>query len=183
MRFAVTLVQPAFERVVEPYLDNLRKLGVQATMKVVDDSVYEQQMRTFDFEMVVGSFPESQSPGNEQRDFWHSESAGVEGSRNVIGIRNPAVDKLVEAIIGAPDRKTLLTATHALDRVLWHEHYLVPNWFNTTHRVTHWERLGQPRTLPLYYAPQQLLRFWWADAARAADLKRAMDANAPLRAR
>ncbi|MBI4082304.1 MAG: ABC transporter substrate-binding protein [Candidatus Lambdaproteobacteria bacterium] len=183
MRFTVTLVQPAFERVVEPYLDNLRKLGVQATMKVVDDSVYEQQLRTFDFEMVVASFPESQSPGNEQREFWHSDSAAVEGSRNIIGIRNPAVDRLVEAIIGAPDRQTLVTATHALDRVLWHEHYLVPNWYNTTHRVTHWDRLGQPRTLPLYYAPQQLLRFWWADAARAAALRRAMAGDGPLRAR
>jgi len=137
MRFTITLDQPDLQRLTEPYLDNLKKLGVQANMKIVDDSVYERLIRTSDFDTVVGVFSQSQSPGNEQRDFWHSSSADEEGSGNIIGIKHPAVDALVEAIITATSRADLVTAVHALDRVLWHEHYVVPHWFIANHRVTY----------------------------------------------
>jgi microcin C transport system substrate-binding protein len=177
MRFVVTLVSPAFQRIVEPYLVNLSKLGVQASMKVVDESIYEGLIRTHDFDMVVETFGQSQSPGNEQRDYWHSEAADVEGSRNIVGIKNPAVDALVEAVITAPTRQELVTATQALDRVLWHEYYVVPQWFIDSHRVTYWNKFSYPKTLPLYYNPLGHLMYWWVDADKARELAAAMAAN------
>ena len=182
MRFTITLVSPAFERITEPFLDNLRKLGVKASMKVVNDAVYEGMLRTHDFDMVVSSFGQSLSPGNEQRDFWHSESAGREGSRNLMGIQSPAVDALVEAVIKAPDRKALVTATRALDRVLWHGHYMVPHWFIARHRITYWNKLSHPETLPLYYNPFGFLLYWWADAGKERALQAAVQADKPVAA-
>jgi microcin C transport system substrate-binding protein len=180
LRFTVTLVQPAFQRVVEPYLNQLRKLGVQADMKVVDDAVYQRLMDTKDFDMVVHSFPESQSPGNEQREYWGSAAADQEASRNVIGIKNPAVDALVEKIVAAENRADLVTATQALDRVLWHEHYVVPQWYINSHRVTYWNKLRHPARLPLYYTPFSWLAYWWVDPAQAQALEAAIQANRPL---
>jgi len=180
LRFVVTLVQPEFQRIVEPYVDNLRKIGVQASVRVVDDAVYERLIDAKDFDMIVHSFPESQSPGNEQLEYWGSESANQNGSRNVIGIRNPAVDALVGRIIKAGDREALLTATRALDRVLWHEHYMVPQWYAAAFRVTYWNRLSHPARLPLYYNPLQYLMWWWYDARKAAALDAAMAADRPV---
>jgi microcin C transport system substrate-binding protein len=181
MRFTVTLVQAGFQRIVEPYLDNLKKLGVQTSMQVVDDAVYERLWRTHDFDMVVASFGQSQSPGNEQRDYWHSETADAEGSRNIIGIKHPAVDALVEAIISAGTREDLLTATHALDRVLWHEHYVVPHWYIAVYRLTYWNKLSYPKTLPLYFSPMGHLMYCWIDPAKAQALEAALAANQPLK--
>jgi len=181
LRFVVTLVSPAFQRVVEPYVDNLKKIGVAASMRVVDDAVYERLINSKDFDMIVHSFPESQSPGNEQLDFWGSASANQEGSRNVIGIRNPAVDALVEHIVQARSRESLITATRALDRVLWHEHYMVPQWYIAIHRVTYWNRFSHPARLPLYYNPLTYLPWWWYDPAKAAALEAAMKAGTALR--
>lgn len=180
LRFVVTLVVPAFQRVVEPYLDNLKRIGVQATMRVVDDAVYERLINTKEFDMIVHSFSESQSPGNEQRDYWGSESARQDGSRNVIGIRNPAVDALVEHIIQAHSRESLVTATRALDRVLWHEHYMVPQWYIATHRVTYWNRISHPARLPLYYNPLSYLQWWWVDPVKSAALDAAMKAGSAM---
>ena len=180
MRFTVTLVTPTWLRIVEPFLSNLKKLGVQGEMRVVDNAIYERIVRTKDFDVIVATFGQSQSPGNEQRDFWHSTSADEEGSRNVIGIKNPAVDALVDAIIIAPSRAKLVTATHALDRVLWHEHYVVPHWYIAAHRITYWNRFAYPETLPLYFNPFIHLMFWWEEPARAEALEAAMQADRPL---
>jgi microcin C transport system substrate-binding protein len=180
LRFTVTLDSPAFQRVVEPYLNNLQRLGVQADMKVVDDSVYQRMVDTKDFDVIVNRFGQSQSPGNEQRDYWHSEAADQEASRNVIGIKHPAVDRLVEAIIEAPSRAALLTATHALDRVLWHEYYLVPQWYINYHRIAYWNKFGHPKTLPLYYNPFTELMYWWIDPAQARALEAAVKADKAL---
>jgi len=130
--------------------------------------------------MIVDSFPQSQSPGNEQRDYWESASARQEGSRNAIGIQNPAIDALVEALITAPSREVLITATHALDRALWYGYYVVPHWYIASHRVTYWNRLAHPATLPLYFNPENFLMFWWQDAAQAKRLAAAMAAGKPL---
>ncbi|MDH4246634.1 MAG: extracellular solute-binding protein [Deltaproteobacteria bacterium] len=159
MRFTVMLDSPAFERITEPYLNNLKKLGVQADMKVVDSAVYEQKVRTFDFDMIVDVFGQSQSPGNEQREFWHSASAGQEGSRNTAGLRNPGVDALVDAVITANNRATLTIAVRALDRALWNEYLAVPHWFIASHRVTYWNKLRYPKTLPKYFNPLSHLSF------------------------
>src|SRR6185295_15380635 len=112
------LVQPDFERIVLPYKNALEKLGVKASVRIVDTSQYQRRHDVFDFDIIISNFAQSMSPGNEQRDYWGSEAAGKEGSRNVIGIRNPAVDKLIDKIILAKDRADLVAATHALDRVL-----------------------------------------------------------------
>jgi len=177
MRFTITLSSPSFARIVEPYIVNLRKLGVQAAMKVVDESIYEGLLRTHNFDMTVQVFPQSQSPGNEQRDFWHSAAADEEGSRNIIGIKNPAVDALVEAIITAPTRRELITATHALDRVLWHEHYVVPHWFSDHHRITYWNKFSYPKKLPHYFSPVSHLMYWWVDPEKERVLTAAIAAN------
>ncbi|MCZ6842810.1 MAG: extracellular solute-binding protein [SAR324 cluster bacterium] len=181
MRFTVTLVSPAFERIVEPYLNKLRRLGVQADIKVVDDAVYEKLVKSHKYEMIVANFGQSQSPGNEQRDYWHSSSAAQEGSRNLIGVSNPAVDALVEAIIKAPGREALVTATRALDRVLWHEYYVVPHWYIAAHRVAYWNKLGRPAQLPLYYGPLRHLMDWWVDPAKARGLDAARNGGRPFR--
>jgi microcin C transport system substrate-binding protein len=181
LRFTVILSSPAFQRIVEPYLSNLKRIGVIADMKVVDDSVYQRMVDSKDFDMIVNRFGQSQSPGNEQRDFWHSQSADQEASRNVIGIKNPAVDALVEALIQAPDRKALVTATHALDRVLWHEYYMVPQWYIDYHRVTYWNKLSHPKALPLYYNPISYLMYWWIDPAQAKALEGAVKSGQALK--
>lgn len=180
LRFTITLGQADLQRLVEPYIEQLRKLGVQATMKLVDDAIYERLIRTYDFDVVIATFPQSQSPGNEQVDYWHSESADQEGSSNLIGIKHPAVDALVDAIASAPSRAALLTAVHALDRVLWHEHYVVPHWFINAHRLTYWNKLTYPATLPLYYEPTTHLLYWWLDPAKARALAEARAANRPV---
>ncbi|MDH4224096.1 MAG: extracellular solute-binding protein [Deltaproteobacteria bacterium] len=180
-RFTVLLVQQGFQRIVEPYLVNLKRLGIQTDQKLVDESVYENRARNFDFDMMVVSFGQSMSPGNEQRDYFHSSSAHVAGSRNMMGIQNPAVDDLVDKLIQAKNRDALVTATHALDRVLWHEHYLVPNWFIDVHRITCWNKFSHPARLPLYYNPFDYLSYWWFDAAKARELKSAMAQNLPVK--
>ena len=109
--FEILLVSPAFERIVLPFKKNLERLGIDLSVRVVDPSQYVNRLRSFDFDMVVTVIGQSLSPGNEQREFWHSESADLEGSRNLMGIRNPAVDQLVESLIAAPNRQALITPT------------------------------------------------------------------------
>ena len=181
MRFTVTLVSAGFERIVEPYINNLRKLGARVDMKVVDDAVYEKRIKSHNYQMVVNNFGQSQSPGNEQRDFWHSSSADQEGSRNLAGIKNQAVDALVEAVIQAPDRTSLVVAARALDRALWHGHYLVPHWYIPYHRVTYWNKFRHPPTLPLYYNPLGYISYWWHSPQRAQALAAAIEAGQPFR--
>jgi microcin C transport system substrate-binding protein len=125
----------------------------------------------FDYDMVVGGFPQSESPGNEQRDFWGSEAAKRSGSRNAIGLADPAVDELVEFLIAAPDRASLVTRTRALDRVLLQGHYVIPNWFIGSDRIVYWNIFGRPAVVPRMGVPAQL-DAWWIDAAKAAALKR-----------
>jgi microcin C transport system substrate-binding protein len=146
-------------------------------MKVVDESIYEKLVRSHNFDMVVQTFGQSQSPGNEQRDYWHSAAADAEGSRNIVGIKNPAVDALVDAIITAPTRRELVTATRALDRVLWHEHYVVPHWFIDRHRISYWNKFSYPKTLPLYFDHLSHLMYWWMDPEKERALAEAMAAN------
>lgn len=163
LEFEILLAEKGFERIVGPFARNLARLGIQASYRTVDLALYQRRSDTFDFDMMVQAFPESQSPGNEQMNLWHSSSADKEGSNNVIGIKDPVVDAMVEKVVYAPDRKSLVTATHALDRVLLNGEYLVPNWFTPTHRVAYWDKFGFPKQLPLYYqAAEWMLRFSWA---------------------
>ena len=163
LEFEVMLVQKGFERIMAPFARNLAKIGVIAHYRTVDTSLYQRRTDTFNFDMVVEAFGQSQSPGNELINYWHSSTAEQEGSSNVMGIKNPVVDKLIEKVIYAPDRKRLVTAVRALDRVMLHEDYLVPNWYIATHRIAYWDRFDYPKTLPRYYqATPWALATWWA---------------------
>lgn len=167
--FEILLVSPSFERVMAPYVQNLEKLGIQTSYRTIDAALFTDRIKNFDFDMVVNVFAQSQSPGNEQRDFWHSESADRKGSRNLAGIKDPVVDRLVDAIIYAETQDELTAACRALDRVLWYGYYVVPNWYMASWRLAYSSRLRQPDTLPLYYSPDQLLMTWWDGAAKVTE--------------
>jgi len=161
-RFSIILRQKGFERIVAPFARNLAKLGIEVDYRTVDSALYQQRMDKFDFDMVVAGFGQSQSPGNELINMFHSSSADKEGSFNLIGIKNPVVDALVEKVVYAKNRQTLVTAVHALDRVLLYGYYLIPQWYIGSHRVAYWNHFGMPKTLPLYYDPTSwMLATWW----------------------
>lgn len=162
LEFEVMLAQKGFERILAPFAHNLGKLGVKAHYRTVDVALYQRRTDTFDFDMMVESFGQSQSPGNELMSLWHSSAADQEGSNNSIGIKDPVVDALIEKLIYAPDRQHLISAARALDRVLLHGEYLVPNWYIGAHRVAHWDKFGFPERLPLYFgADGWMLRTAW----------------------
>ncbi|MCH9765442.1 MAG: extracellular solute-binding protein [Alphaproteobacteria bacterium] len=155
------IASPAFERIILPYVADLKKLGVKASLRVVDPTQYEQRQRSYDFDIIVDTFSQSESPGNEQRDFWGSASADVPGSRNTIGIKNPAVDKLIDKIVFSKDRAELVAATRALDRVLLWNHYVVPQWHYPFERVAYWNKFDRPEKLPKQ--TPAFLQVWWLD--------------------
>lgn len=146
--FEFLLYQKDFERVVQPFIKNLEKLGIEAVIRVVDTTQYINRRRSFDFDVMVGGFGQSNSPGNEQREYWHSSKADAEGSRNLAGISSPAIDQLIDLVISAPDRNSLVTRTHALDRVLLAGHYAIPNWFNPVERIAYSNKLAHPEVSP-----------------------------------
>ncbi len=159
--FEILLSSATFERVMAPYVKNLEKLGMQVRYRTIDPALYEERLQKFDFDMIVHTYGQSQSPGNEQRNFWHSESAAKNGSNNYAGIQSPVVDDLVEKIIYAPTQDELTAACKALDRVLWYGYYLVPNWYLDGHRLSYYDIFQQPGKLPQYYNYIQLLMTWW----------------------
>ena len=157
----------SFERSAAPFVQSLKRLGIQAKLVLVDSAQYQKRQDTYDYDIIVGSFRQSLSPGNEQRDFWSSQVADKEGGRNLIGVKNPVVDALVEQIIFADDRADLVAATRALDRVLLWQHYVVPQWHLASERVAFWRRIAHPDPTPPYSIG--FPDIWWydADAAKA----------------
>ncbi|MBC2679043.1 MULTISPECIES: extracellular solute-binding protein [Pseudomonas] len=153
------LTQADFDRVLLPYKRNLADLGIELVIRRVDVSQYITRIRSRDFDMMVGSFSQSTSPGNEQREFWASSSADKPGSRNYIGLRDPAIDSLVESLINATSRQDLVDHARALDRVLLWGHYVVPNWHIKTWRVAYWNHIGHPAITPRYDVG---LQTWWS---------------------
>jgi microcin C transport system substrate-binding protein len=157
--------RPDFERVILPYIGQLQKLGVKASLRTVDTPQYQGRVDKFDFDIIARMFRQSESPGNEQRNFWGSAAADKDGSANVIGIKNPAVDKLIDKIILAKDRAELVAATRALDRVLLWNHYVVPQWYSPFERLAMWNYYARPAKLPV--RDPSFLRVWWWDDAKA----------------
>jgi len=155
------LQSPAMERVVLPYTQKLKRIGMDVSVRVVDSSQYQERTKSFDFDIIVDQFAQSESPGNEQRDFWGSRAAETPGSRNTIGIQNPAVDELIDKIIFAKDRDELVTMTRALDRVLLWNHYVVPQWFSPAARVAYWDKFAHPERLP--DRAVGFTQVWWHD--------------------
>jgi microcin C transport system substrate-binding protein len=156
----------AFDRVLQPYTRNLKRLGIEAAVRIVDSTEGKRRSDAFDFDILVpGDFSESESPGNEQRDFWGSAAADQPGSHNIIGIKNPAIDALVDKIIFATNRDALVAACRALDRVLSWSAFIVPQWYSRSERVAYWNKFRSPDPLPARSDGFPLL--WWYDAALA----------------
>ena len=158
---------PDSVRFVEPYKPNLERLGVAVTLRIVDDAQYENRLRQWDYDIITAVWGQSLSPGNEQRGYWSTESADRAGSRNYAGIKNPAVDTLIDRVIFAKNRAELEAATKALDRVLLWNHYVVPQWTYGKIRSARWNRFGRPDPLPKY-GFSGFPTIWWWDKDKAA---------------
>jgi microcin C transport system substrate-binding protein len=164
-RIEILLNSQTFEKHASRYADDLKKLGIDASVRVVDSAQYQRRVQSFDYDVIVGGFAQSISPGNEQRNYWGSKSAETPGSRNLVGIKNPAVDKLIDRIVFSKDRADLVAATHALDRVLLWNAYVVPQWYYPSDRLAHWDRFGRPSKTPSQGI--SFLSTWWYDKAAA----------------
>ena len=162
--FELLLVSPAFERIVLPFKDNLAKLGIDVSVRTIDSAQYQNRLDGFDFDMIVSTFSQSLSPGNEQRNFWGSDAAKTNGSRNIIGISNEVIDSLIEKVISAKDREDLIMTTRALDRVLLWNHYVIPQWHISAYRTLYWDIFDKPSVRPKYSLGTHT---WWVDTDKA----------------
>jgi len=167
--FEILIDEPTWERVTLPFVKNLERLGITARVRTVDAAQYQKRIDTYDFDMLVTVWPQSLSPGNEQRDFWGSAAATTPGTRNLAGIRDPVVDRLIELLIQAPDRKALVARTRALDRVLLWGFYVIPHFHLQAFRVAYWDRFGRPAVAPKYSFGFDT---WWIDPKKDAALQR-----------
>ncbi len=169
MEIELLLVSPSVEKIGLAYKKTLERLGVDLKVRVVDSSQYQKRVEEFDFDMLVSGWRQSLSPGNEQISYWGSVSADEVGSRNYSGIKNPVIDDLIQMIIEAPDRESLVTSTKALDRVLLHNHYNIPQYFGPFHRLAYWDKFDRPAVLP---SKAHTIETWWIDPEKEAALKR-----------
>lgn len=166
--FLLSQDQADFQRIVLPFAQNLKRIGIDMTVRSVDPAQYENRMKTFDYDMTIIVIGESLSPGNEQREYWTSAAADENGSQNYMGIKSKAIDVLVDDVINAKDRAGLVTATHALDRVLSWGHYVIPNWHFPYFRVAMWDKFARPKVSPPYALA---LDTWWIAPQRAQDVE------------
>jgi microcin C transport system substrate-binding protein len=167
-RFEILLVSPSFERIVLPFVRNLRRLGIDARVRLVDQSQYINRLRSFDFDMIISGWGSSESPGNEQRGFWTSAAAASPAASNYAGVTDPVVDELVEQLISAPDRDSLVARARALDRVLLSGYYVIPQWHLRTQRVLYWDKFSRPAVTP---RSGTSIDYWWFDKTKAARLE------------
>jgi microcin C transport system substrate-binding protein len=158
----------AFERWILPFIANLKKLGIAAKLRNVDTAQYQHRLEDFDFDMTIGSFGQSLSPGNEQLNYWGSSKADEKGSHNLIGIKDPVVDDLITKIVSAKDREELVAICRALDRVLLWGYYVIPNWYLDKWRVAYWDKFGRPEIVAKYDLGE--VETWWYDKEKADKL-------------
>lgn len=175
--FEFLLSSPMMGRVVEPFIKNLNRIGVKVRMSIKEPSVYQRKLIARDFDMVVLSIGQSQSPGNEQIDLWHSNSADQKYARNHAGLKNSAVDHLIDKMVYAKSRKDLVFYTKILDRLLFSLHITVHNWHITSHRIALWDKFAKPQHTPSYYNAFQMLEFLWQDKNKASRLQQAIKAK------
>ena len=168
--FEVLLSSKAFERIVLPYTQNLKQLGIEAKIRLVDRTQYMERYRQKDFDMLVAVWGQSETPGNEQREYWGSDAADSVGSRNLAGIKDPVVDELIELLVKSDSREQLNVRTRALDRVLLWGHYVVPHWHIRADRVLYWDKFSRPVT-PVRSGVMRSR--WWYDTQKAAALEQA----------
>ena len=169
MAFEILLQEPIYERTTLPFVKQLQRVGIDVRARTVDAAQYRRRTDAFDFDIVIDKFGQSESPGNEQRDMWSSGAADQPGSGNSIGIKDPVIDELVELVISAPDRASLVARTHALDRVLLWNYYGISNWYLPQVWVAYWDRYSRPPNAPKY--DPAAIDTWWYDAAKDAALK------------
>lgn len=162
---------PTFERVYAPLVRNLGRLGIAATIRIVDSAQYANRMQEFDFDVTTAAFGTAPTPGVGERNFWGSEAAQSPGGLNYAGIADPVVDALIEEIADAPDRGSLETAARALDRVLLWNRHVVPQWFNANHNIAYWDKFARPGIAPRYDGGFGFLDTWWIDPDKAAALE------------
>jgi len=160
--------ESAFERITVPYTDNLKRIGVNASWRLVDPSQYEQRVKSFDFDVTTQRYALRLTPGVEMRSYWGSNAAKTNGSFNLAGIADPVVDALIDKVIAAKSRTELTTATHAIDRVLRAGHYWVPHWYKASYSVAYWNKYSHPKVQPKY--DEGVLDTWWFDQKKAAAL-------------
>jgi microcin C transport system substrate-binding protein len=165
MRFEILLDEPGYERMTLPFAKNLQRLGIAARVRTVDAAQYQYRMEHFDFDVTMMVWGQSLSPGNEQREFWGSERASAPGSQNLAGVRDPVVDRLVELVVEAQDRASLVARTRALDRVLLWGHYVIPHYHIQNFRVAYWDKFGRPAVSPKYALG---LETWWVEPGKVA---------------
>ncbi|WP_029727831.1 extracellular solute-binding protein [Sinorhizobium meliloti] len=158
--FEILLSNPTFERTVTPFVNSVRKIGIDARIRTVDDSQYTNRVRSYDYDMIYGIWAQTLVPGNEQSDYWGSASVNQPGSRNYAGIADPAIDELIRRIVFAPNREELVATTRALDRVLLAHHYVVPLFYSKALRVAYWNHLARPKELPYY--GMDFPDAWWS---------------------
>ena len=163
--FEILEIDPLFERWTQPFIRNLERLGIQASFRIVDSSLFQNRLDNFDFDVTIHVFGQSLSPGNEQFDYWGSRNADIKGSRNVIGVRDPVVDALLDKLVHAKNRQELVTICHALDRVLLWQYYVIPHWYIGSFRVAYWDMFSQPAIAPKYGL--DMAGLWWLDKTKA----------------
>ena len=164
MSFEILLSNSSFERSVMPFANNLKKIGIDARLRTVDASQYTNRVRSFDYDMIWSIWGETMNPGNEQMDYWGSQAATQQGSRNYAGISNPAIDALIKMIIFAPNRDEQVAAIKAMDRVLLANHYVVPLFYSNNSRLAYWDRMAHPAELPEYSIG--FPEVWWSKDAK-----------------
>lgn len=169
MQIELLIVSPAVEKVGLAFKKTLERLGVELKVRIVDSSQYQKRVEEFDFDMLFSGWIQSLSPGNEQWTYWGSEAADEFGSRNYSGISNPVIDELIKKIIAAPDRETLVANTKALDRVLLHNHYNIPQYYGATYRLAYWNKFDRPEIIP---SKSFTLDTWWVNPDKAVALEK-----------
>ncbi len=169
LKIEFLLFAQGFVRIVEPYNGNLKLLGIDASIRLVDPSQYEQRVKTFDFDITTQRYVLRLTPGVEMKNYWGSGAAATDGSQNLAGISDPVVDALVDKALEAKTRDELVVALKALDRVLRASHYWVPQWFKAAHNVAHWDKFSWPDVKPKY--DRGIVATWWYDEAKAAKVK------------
>lgn len=157
LAFEILLVNPRLERVLQPYVANLARVGIEARLRTVDSAQYKQRLDQYDYDMILMTLPQSLSPGLEQRLYFHSSQLNVRGGRNYAGIANPIVDGLLDKLLAAQTRDEQVAATRAIDRVLLWNHYVIPNWYISYHRLAYRNRFAHVTTPPYTLG----LRAWW----------------------
>ena len=164
------MFDPAFERIVGPYIKNLKLIGVDATMRRVDPAQYQRRLKDYDFDVTTQRYALRLTPGIELKNFWGSDAAAISGSYNLAGIADPVVDAMIDRVVSAKSREELVTAARAADRVLRAGHYWIPQWYKGSHQIAFWDKFGWPETKPKY--ARGALETWWFDGKKAKALGR-----------